>query len=90
MVKYRLKSEYDVDVLLEGVACTCARWVTRKGGAAVDMDELRRARVGIPVEDVRGRPVLLFESDWHVGNAPKHLPADYELTETAHGVVVRS
>jgi peptide chain release factor 3 len=90
VVKYRLKSEYDVEVLLEGVACTCARWVTRRGGAAVDMDDLRRARVGIPVEDVRGRPVLLFESEWHVGNAPKHLPPDYELTETAHGIVVRS
>ncbi len=89
VVKYRLKAEYDVEVVLESIACSCARWVTRKGGGNVDMEELRRARVGIPVEDVRGRPVLLFESEWAVGTAPKYLP-DYELAETAHGVVVRS
>jgi peptide chain release factor 3 len=89
VVKYRLKAEYDVDVALEGIACSFARWVSRRDGGVVDMDELRRARVGIAAVDVRGRPVLLFESEWHVNTASKYLP-DYQFAETAHGVVVRS
>jgi len=88
VVKYRLKNEYDVDVRLEGIACSFARWVTRKDGGEVDLDELRRAGVGIPVVDVRDRPVLLFEGEWQMNSAVKYLP-DYAFAETAVGVVVR-
>jgi peptide chain release factor 3 len=89
VVKYRLKVEYDVEVRLESIPYNYARWVTRKEGGDVDMDILRRAEVGIAVVDVRERPVLLFQSEWHMGSAPKYLPEDYVLGETAHGVVVR-
>jgi peptide chain release factor 3 len=89
VVRYRLENEYDVDVRLESIPYSYARWVTRTGGAAVDAEVLRKAEVGIHVVDVRGRPVLLFQSEWQLGSAPKYLPEDYVLAETAHGVVVR-
>jgi peptide chain release factor 3 len=90
VVKYRLKAEYDVEVRLESIPYSYARWVTRKEGGEVDMDALQRAAVGIPVVDVRERPVLLFQSEWHMQTAQKYLPDDYVLGETAHGVVVRA
>jgi peptide chain release factor 3 len=90
VVKYRLKAEYDVEIRLESIPYSYARWVTRKEGAAVDMDALQKAAVGIPVVDVRERPVLLFQSEWHMQTAAKYLPEDYVLGETAHGVVTRA
>jgi len=89
VVKYRLKAEYDVDTSLASVNCSFARWVTRDDDGDVDLEELRQARVGIVVVDVRDRPVILFEGDWQLRSAAKYLPPHYVLNETAHGVVRR-
>ncbi len=89
VVKYRLNLEYGVDVLLEGVPFRFARWITRKDGAPVDTDWLRSERVGMVVLDIRERPVLLFEGEWALGAAQKHLP-QLDFQETAIGVVVRA
>jgi len=88
VVKHRLKAEYDVEVRLEGIACSSARWISRKDGATVDLDVLRKARAGVPVVDVRGRPVLLFEGEWQANFVMKELP-EYNFSETAHGVISR-
>jgi len=88
VVKHRLKAEYDVDVRLEGIASSYARWITRKDGRPVEIDLLRRVRAGVPVVDVRGRPVLLFEGEWQVNFVMKEFP-EYIFAETAHGVVLR-
>jgi peptide chain release factor 3 len=88
VVQYRLKNEYDVDARLAAISCSMARWVSRRDGGTVDFDELIRVRSGIPVVDVRGRPVLLFEGEWQMNFATRYLP-DYVLAETAHGVVRR-
>jgi peptide chain release factor 3 len=89
VVKYRLKSEYDVEASLASVACSFARWVTRDDGQDVDLEELRQSRVGMVVVDVRDRPVILFEGDWQLRSAAKYLPPHYVLSETAHGVVTQ-
>jgi peptide chain release factor 3 len=88
VVKYRLGAEYDVDVRLGPISCSLARWVSRRDGAPVDLDDLRKGGVGMPVVDVRERPVLLLEGDWQLNLTAKYLP-DYVLAETAHGVVRR-
>jgi peptide chain release factor 3 len=88
VVKYRLKAEYDVEVRLAPISCSLARWVSRRDGAPVDLDDLRKGHVGTPVVDVRERPVLLLEGEWQLNSAAKYLP-DYVLAETAHGVVRR-
>jgi peptide chain release factor 3 len=89
VVKYRLKSEYDVEVRLEPIGYTFARWMARKDGEPVDLEELRKARAGLPVVDVRDRPVLLFQGDWQLNSAVRELPG-YTFSETARGVVARA
>lgn len=88
VVKYRLKSEYEVDVRLESVSCSFARWVSRKDGKDVEMRALLDAQAGIAAIDVRERPVLLFAGEWQLNSALRALP-DYVFAETASGVVVR-
>lgn len=88
VVKHRLKAEYGVDVRLEPTVYQFARWVSRRDGEDVDLDVLRRAGIGMPVLDVRERPVLLFQGEWQLNSALRELP-DYVFAETARGVVMR-
>jgi len=89
VVKFRLEDEYGVKIRYEGVQCAHARWISRKDGKPVDLQWLQKERVGTVVVDVRDRPVLLFAGDWQLNAATRDLPSDYELAETATGVLVR-
>ena len=86
VVKARLKSEYDADVRLEPMPCEFARWVSRTDGEAIDLLAFDRARVGIPVVDVRGRPVVLFAGEWQLNSAKREFPT-VAYAETARGAV---
>ena len=86
VVKHRLKGEYDADVRLEAMACDFARWVSRADGEDVDLLAFDRARVGIPVVDVRGRPVVLFAGEWQLNSAKREFPGVL-YSETARGVI---
>lgn len=88
VVKHRLKAEYEVDVRYESINVMHARWITRKDGADVDIQALTRARPGLVVVDVRGRPVVLFSGDWQLNAALTDLK-EYVFAETARGVVMR-
>ena len=88
VVKHRLKAEYEVEVRFEGINVMHARWIVRKDGAEVDLQALTRARPGLVVVDVRGRPVVLFSGDWQLNAAIQDLP-EYGFMETARGVVMR-
>lgn len=74
VVKFRLENEYDVKVRLETMQCEFARWVSRDDGQPVDLLAFDRARVGIPVVDVRGRPVVLFQGEWQLNSAKREFP----------------
>lgn len=89
VVKYRLEDEYGVKIRYEAVQCAHARWISRTDGKPVDIQWLKDQRVGTVVVDVRDRPVLLFQGDWQLNAALRDLPKDYELAETATGVLVR-
>ena len=88
VVKHRLKAEYEVEVRFEGINVHHARWIVRKDGGDVDLQALTRARPGLVVVDVRGRPVILFSGDWQLNAAITDLP-DFHFMETARGVVMR-
>ncbi len=88
VVKHRLKAEYDVEIRYESINVLHARWITRKDGEPVDVQALHRARIGLVVEDVRDRPVILFSGDWELNYALKEQP-DYLFAETARGVLIR-
>ena len=89
VVKYRLESEYGVEVRVEAVPWQLARWVTRVDGKPVDLDDLYAAVEGMVVLDVRGRAVVLFDRAWALSTAEKFHP-EYVYAETASGVVVRA
>jgi peptide chain release factor 3 len=88
VVRYRLLSEYGVEVRLESVPWQLARWVSRADGAPLDLEELCGAVEGMVVLDVRGRPVVLFDRAWALSTAEKFHP-ELAFAETAVGVVVR-
>jgi peptide chain release factor 3 len=88
VVKHRLKSEYDVDVRLEGISCEFARWMSRADNQPVDMEAFRRANAGMAAEDVRGRPVGLFAGEWQLNSAKRQFP-DVTFAETARGVIAQ-
>ena len=88
VVKYRLKSEYGVEMRFESAPYQYARWVTRKDGGVVKVEALETAYTGLITEDARGRIVILFDGDWAIRATEKLLP-DFIMAETAHGVIVR-
>ncbi|MCL2825023.1 MAG: peptide chain release factor 3, partial [Polyangiaceae bacterium] len=88
VVKFRLTSEYAVEVRLEPVSVRIARWITRTDGQPVDYSDVRKNIDAMLVVDVRGRPVVLFEAEWNLNSAVK-FHREYEFAETALGVIVR-
>ncbi len=88
VVKYRMASEYDVQVRIETVPQHLARWVSRVDGAPVDLHELARKEIGLVAVDARNRPVILFEGEWSLHTAERFHP-ELLFAETAVGVIVR-
>ncbi|ACG72993.1 peptide chain release factor 3 [Anaeromyxobacter sp. K] len=89
VVRYRLESEYSVQVRVEPVPYQLARWVSRTDGKPLDLDALHDAVEGMVVLDVRDRPVVLFDREWALRTAERLHP-EYRFAETATGVVVRA
>ena len=88
VMRHRLQAEYGVEVRLEPVRYRFARWVSRKDGEKLDLAELARGQSGQVALDARGRPVVLFEGEWQLVTAERHVP-DVVFSETASGVVLR-
>jgi peptide chain release factor 3 len=84
VVKYRLKSEYDVDARLEPMTIEFARWISKKDGSPVDLAAYERERVGLAALNVRGRPVVLFAGEWQLNSAKRTFP-DLVFEETGRG-----
>jgi peptide chain release factor 3 len=89
VVKYRLESEYGVEVRREGVPYQLARWVSRADGQPLDLDTLHGAIDGLVVLDVRDRVVALFDREWALRTAERLHP-ELRFAEAATGVVVRA
>jgi peptide chain release factor 3 len=89
VVKYRLESEYGVEVRVEAVPWQLARWAGRADGAPLAPDQLAEAVEGQVVLDVRDRLVVLFDREWALRTAEKFHP-ELVFAETASGVVVRA
>ena len=72
VMQYRLRAEYGVEVQLDRLPFTIARWVE---GENFDADEFERnfstARVML---DAEGRPVALFETEWWLRRATDKYP----------------
>lgn len=63
VLEYRLKLEYGVDIVREGLPFRYVRWVAE---TPRPLDRLRLTSTTAIAEDSAGRPVLLFENDWSI------------------------
>ena len=89
VVKYRLESEYGVEVRVEAVPFVLARWISRADGKPLDLDDVAGQIDGQVVLDVRDRAVALFDREWALRMAERDHP-ELRFAETATGVVVRA
>jgi peptide chain release factor 3 len=71
VVRARLVAEYSVDVRLERLGFTMARWIE---GEAVPIAELESQLYGYGALDIHGNPVVLFKGDWQMETCAKAFP----------------
>jgi peptide chain release factor 3 len=71
VVKHRLGAEYGVDVRLERLSFTLARWVEGEG---VPLAELESQLHGYGAVDVHDNPVVLFKGEWQLESCAKAFP----------------
>ena len=89
VVKQRLSAEYGAEVRIEAAPISVARWVFDENGEPAEITPLLKLRSGTIVQDIRGRPVALFESPWSLNSAERQFET-HRFAEVAHGVVARS
>ncbi len=64
VLKFRLQSEYNVDIILENLPYEYIRWVDNED---VDMASLVGTSDMKKIKDMHDRPLLLFINEWSVG-----------------------
>lgn len=79
VLAHRLEAEYGVQVKIERMGFTHARWVT---GPNLDLDFFERRDDSRCLEDRDGQPVLLFKSDWSLRWAEENFK-DVKFLKTA-------
>ena len=64
VLAYRLKNEYNVDIIMDSLPYTTIRWIENE---TIDLDALKGTADMKKVRDLKGRPLLLFAHEWSVG-----------------------
>jgi len=63
VLEHRLKNEYGVITIREGLPFRYVRWVVE---TPKPVDKLRLTSTSAVAEDRSGRPVLMFENEWSI------------------------
>ena len=63
VLKYRLKNEYNVDIILESLPYEYIRWIENTD---LDLDRLTGTSDMKKIKDLKGRPLLLFVNSWSI------------------------
>ena len=63
VLEHRLKTEYQVDIVMEGMPFRHVRWVVKSPKPVAD---LKLTSTSGRAQDSRGRDVLLFENEWSI------------------------
>ena len=71
VLQFRLKSEYNVDIILEQLPYEHIRWVTK---CDTDIMRITGTTDMKRVEDLKGNPLLLFINPWSVPGAVRIFP----------------
>ena len=69
VLEYRLKNEYNVDIIREGLPYEHIRWITSKKHLDGGIDELRKLILTSDtklIQDVKGNYLLIFTSEWNI------------------------
>lgn len=69
VLEYRLKNEYNVDIIREGLPYQFIRWIENED---LDPKTLDLSSDTKRVQDMRGRPLLLFTNSWSINWALEH------------------
>ena len=77
VLKYRLNNEYNVEIILENLPYEHIRWIENP---EPDLDALVGTSDMKKVQDLKGRPLLLFINPWSVGMVLERNPG-LELSE---------
>ena len=64
VLKYRLKNEYNVEIILENLPYEHIRWIENQ---PVDLDGITGTSDMKKIMDLKGRPLLLFINSWSPG-----------------------
>ena len=71
VLKYRLETEYNVEIRLETLPYEYIRWVT---STDTDVEKLSGTSDMKKVRDMKGRPLLLFVNSWSIGMTEERNP----------------
>ena len=63
VLEYRLKNEYNVDIVREGLSYQLIRWIDNEN---VNYKELSLTADSKIVQDVKGNYLILFTSEWNI------------------------
>ncbi|WP_371370692.1 peptide chain release factor 3 [Sporomusa aerivorans] len=63
VLEYRLKHEYGVDILMNRLPFSVARWLS---GENLDVKSLKNMDNGLLVQDIKDRPVALINNEWQL------------------------
>ena len=80
VLEHRLKTEYQVDIVMESMPFRYVRWVVN---TPKEVDKLKLTSTSGRAKDSRERDVLLFENEWSIRLACENNEG-LELAETAN------
>ncbi len=69
VLEYRLKNEYNVDIIREDLSYEFIRWITSEKHLSGGIDELRKLVITSDtklIQDVKGNYLLIFTSEWNI------------------------
>lgn len=69
VLEYRLKNEYNVEIIMSGLPYQYIRWI---GNEDIDVKALDLASDTKRIQDLKGKPLLLFTSEWSISWALEH------------------
>jgi len=85
VLEYRLKNEYGVDIIMDRLSFSVARWLVGPESAIKSMKSIDS---GMIIDDVKDRPVLLLSNEWAIRWVSERNPdVDFlEVPENSQGI----
>ena len=69
VLEYRMKNEYNVDIIMESMPYELIRWIDNED---IDPKKLNLTSDTKRIQDLKGKHLLLFSSEWNINWALEH------------------